>query len=85
MENDVIKFDNAKRSKKSKENDVVIDLGTLYIDLSIAHDGSSIYFKPSYELIPEMGDALLEELKDMLKTHLLDSIDNLFDTYQSSQ
>lgn len=86
--NNIINF-NGIRNDKQKIKDTVeraslIDLGTIYLDLYLTADCSEISMRPSYELDPDIDNALIDLLADMLKTYFPNCIDELFSRYKEN-
>ena len=84
MEKKIITF-NPNHKKEAKQEILVVNLGTIYLDLLLSYDGKNIYFRPSYELEQDIDDELLDDLGDMLKKGFAETIDQIFALYKSNQ
>lgn len=99
--NNVISFDskrnNSKKSKPNNKSDInqqakeilerssMIELGTIFIDLYMDEDETGISMLPSYQLVSDMNDDLVDQIGDMLKANLSDCIDKLLQHFKETR
>ncbi len=80
--NNIVQFDQF-RQKEPKDNTPTICLGTLFLDLLLSYDGTSIYVRPSYELKDGLPDDLLDSFNEMLEKIFPEALQMLFELYKS--
>lgn len=99
--NNVISFDskrnNSKKSKPNNKSDInqqakeilerssMIPLGTIFLDLYMDEDHTGMSMYPSYQLLADMDDDLVDQIGDMLKSNFSDCIDKLLQRFKENR
>ena len=97
----VISFDSKRNNKKNTnpsnmsdinqqakeifERSSMIPLGTIYLDLSMDEDYTGMSMYPSYRLLADMDDDLVDQIGDMLKSNFSDCIDKLLQGFKENR